>query len=61
LRIGYRSPKIDVRGKVEDDVGVGARDDASQFGRLNVGPYEGKPARVRFGVAERVLEVRNST
>ena len=42
---------------MEDDVGVGARDDVGQLRRLNVGPHEGKPARAQLVAAKRVLEV----
>ena len=57
LRIGHRSPKINLRGKMENDVGVGARDDIGQLRRLNIETHEGKPARVKRVVAKRMLEV----
>jgi hypothetical protein len=56
-RIGHRSTKVDLRGKVEDDVRVRPRDDADQVWRLNVGLYQGKSARAATVVALRMLQV----
>ena len=57
MRIGHRSRKIHLCGKMEDDVRVDARHDAAQLRRLNVGPHEGKPAYAHSVAAKRVLEV----
>ena len=55
LGIGHRCVKIDLRGKVEDDVRVCARDDINYFRSLNVSLHQGKPTRNRVVATERML------
>jgi len=37
MGIGHRRADVDLRGEVEDDVRVGARDNCDQLGSLNIG------------------------
>ena len=37
-----------MRGEMEDDVRVGARDDVGQFGRLNIDLHQGETARAHY-------------
>jgi hypothetical protein len=57
LGIGHRGPKIDLRGKMENDIGVCACDDADELWRLKIGPQECEAARAKPVVAMRLLEI----
>jgi hypothetical protein len=52
---------MQLRGKMENDVGVRARDDVGQLRRLNIHPHERKPGRTQPVAAKRALEVTPSS
>jgi hypothetical protein len=57
LGIGHRRADVDLRGEVEDDVGIDARDDVNQLGSLNIVLYQRESARVLAVAAVRALQV----